>query len=157
MTQKEAERTEEPLRCTRNGKTDMPSPRREDICDVNPRQRTPPQRIEADVDIQHRSHSLARRGRDGGRRVRRGRVDLEEGADDEEQSTHAEGGNDEEHLSTERVDEEEDEDGGGDEFDDAVYTGCEERVGRPGISNLQNASTYQEKSRSLQLQDFGEG
>lgn len=54
----------------------------------NLRKRTPAHAVEAHVEIEHRSHRLARRrGLSAG--IGRWRVRLEEGADDKEQDTHA--------------------------------------------------------------------
>ena len=150
------ERTEDPLGGAGGRETVVPRAGREDVRAVHPsvrtrsdartstrnsedysRKRSPPHTIEAHINVQHRRHSLTR-----GRRViarRRGRVRLEERADDEEERAHADRGDEERHLTPEGVDEEEDEECGGDELHDAVNPGREERVRRAVVSDLQSS------------------
>ena len=75
-------------------------------------------RVKHDINVQQPRHSLTGRRRARGGRIRG--VGLEEGADDVEEDTHAEGGDKERPFAPKGVDEEEYEDGGCCEFDEAV-------------------------------------
>ena len=78
-------RTPEPLRRTGDRQTIMSRSGREYIRYVHPRQGAPAHRIKRDIYIQHRRHRLACGGRRGA--CRRGRVGLQDRADDEEEDT----------------------------------------------------------------------
>ena len=112
----------------------MPCASREDIRDIDPGKRTPAHAVEAHVDVEHGSHGLGCiAGLRCRVRVRVGAGDwwwvcLEDGANDEEEDTHAEGGDDEGKFTTQGFDTEEDEDGGGDDLDDTVDTRGQQRV-----------------------------
>ena len=80
-------KVEQPLRSSSNGQSIMPRPRREDIRHINPRCRSPSERIEADINVKHSSHSLL--GRSDDRRSRR-RVRFEDSTDDKEEGSHSE-------------------------------------------------------------------
>lgn len=100
----------------------MSRPRRENIRDVDPRQRSPAHRIKAHIDIQHGGHRLRSRGRAWWRAVDSGwgRVGLQNGTNNVEEGAHAEGRDEEGSFSTERFDTKEDEDGGSNDFDDTI-------------------------------------
>lgn len=113
----------------------MPRPRIEDIRTIHPRQRTPPHRIKAHINIQHGCHRLTGYRRLGWRLLG-WRMSFENGADDEEEDAHAHGGDKEGHLTAEGFDEEENEEGRSDYFDDAVDSGGEEGDGGACVSDL---------------------
>lgn len=87
------------------------------------RKRTPAHRVEASVNVKHRSHSFA-----CGRWLNvvpgRWRVSLQQRTNDEEQDAHADGRDEKRESTTESVREEENEEECGNELDDAIDTGC---------------------------------
>lgn len=90
-----ASRTPQPLRRRCHGKTIMPRSCRENVRHVNPWERSPPHRVKADVNVEHRSHAFGGRGGWGRGLARQGRHDgvrLEDGTDDEKGDAHAECG-----------------------------------------------------------------
>lgn len=116
----------------------MTGPCGEDVGNVDPWQWTPSHRVEADIDVQHRSHGLGRRRGIGSSKPRvcdRWRVSLEDGADDKEEGSHSKCRNDEREPTTERLDTEEDEDGCCDDLDDTIHTAGKEGVLPVGVSN----------------------
>ena len=115
-------------------------------CTKGLRERAPAHRVEADVEIQHGRHGLAR-GRGVCARVARRRGErLEERADDEEQDAHAHAGDEEGELASEGVNQEKHEERGSDDLHDAVYTGGKERIRRARVPNLAPASVGTEQS-----------
>ena len=101
------------------------------------RKGSPAHRIEADVEVQHGGHGLAR-GRGVRARVARGRGErLEERADDEEQDAHAHARDEERELAPERVDQEEHEDRRRDDLDDPINPRREQGVGGARVPDLQ--------------------
>ena len=112
----------------------MPCARREDVRDVYPRKRAPAHAVEAHVEVQHRRHRLARRGRRRG--IRGWRVGLEQSADDEEEDAHAHRRDEERHLASQRVYEEEHEKCRRNDLDDAVDARREQRIRRACVPDL---------------------
>lgn len=114
----------------------MASTSGEDIRDIHPRKGTPAHRVEAHVDVKHRSHSFASRWRSG--TICQGgwrRVSLEDSSDDEEQSAHSESRDEERDLASCRLDHEEDEERCRNGLDDTVDTGRQQRIRRALVAD----------------------
>jgi len=104
----------------------MPCLGGEDIGTVHPRQWSPSQRVEADVDVQHRGHRLASRGRLRSLRVWRER--LEESTNDEEHDAHPDRRNEQRELAAQRLHGKKYEEGSSNDLHDAIDTRGEEGI-----------------------------
>lgn len=97
--------TPQPLRPRSDSEPIMPCTRRKNVRDVHPWKRSPPHRVEAYIDIQHRGHRLGRRRRSGC--GRHNRVRFKDCANDKERDAHAHGRYEERGLASQTVDHEE--------------------------------------------------
>ena len=112
--------------------------------DEDLRKRAPSHRVEAYVNVEHRGHGLTCRGRVRG--TLRGREDLQESSDDEEEDAHAHARDEERQLAPERVDEEEHEDRRRDDLHDPVDARREQRVRGARVSDLTGAVTSERQN-----------